>query len=248
MRSHPSTLAAAGTLAAALIACGEPTRPAPSPAAPVAPVAPVQSPVPAAEPSPAGTTLSVGAAGTAALVAPSQFTQTIEVRVFAGQQPAAGQPVDFVVTEGGGSISPARAWSNADGIATTTLTFPANVENTVVATAPLGLRSSTTVAAYTAWEGIVRRVGDHFGSGRAGAALPDPVVVEVRGRDGQPLAGRTLRFLPVDGGSASPATAVTDATGRARTVWTLRATTGLNRLKVVGDSLVPYLAHASGTR
>jgi hypothetical protein len=77
--------------------------------------------------------------------------------------------------------------------------------------------------------------------------LPHPLVFQVLGRDGLPLAGHLVRFTTLDGSSASPAEAVTDAEGRVQTRWTLAATPGLNRLEVTGDELVPYLVHAVGS-
>ena len=50
----------------------------------------------------------------------------------------------------------------------------------------------------------------------------------------------------LEGGSVTPSDVVSDADGRASVVWTLRATKGLNRVKVTGTDLVPHYAHATG--
>jgi len=56
----------------------------------------------------------------------------------------------------------------------------------------------------------------------AGSLLPQAVVVRVTSRRQRPVEGVLVKFRPKDGqGSLEPASALTDADGRARTVWTL---------------------------
>ena len=56
----------------------------------------------------------------------------------------------------------------------------------------------------------------------AGSLLPQAVVVRVTSRRQRPVEGVLVKFRPADGqGSLEPASALTDADGRARTVWTL---------------------------
>jgi len=56
----------------------------------------------------------------------------------------------------------------------------------------------------------------------AGSLLPQAVVVRVTSRRSRPVEGVLVKFRLTDGqGSLEPASAVTDADGRARTVWTL---------------------------
>jgi hypothetical protein len=62
--------------------------------------------------------------------------------------------------------------------------------------------------------------------GSAGAALPNPLVVSVQDQYGQLVPNATVTFTPTGGGSVAPTTAVTDASGRAQTVWTLGTTGG----------------------
>ena len=62
------------------------------------------------------------------------------------------------------------------------------------------------------------------GSQRAvvGSLLPQAVVVRVTSRRARPVEGVLVKFRVADGqGSLEPASAITDADGRARTVWTL---------------------------
>jgi hypothetical protein len=72
-----------------------------------------------------------------------------------------------------------------------------------------------TAAAITTVAGGAQRAN-------AGSLLPQAVVVRVTSRRQRPVEGVLVKFRVADGqGSLEPASAVTDADGRARTVWTL---------------------------
>lgn len=59
-------------------------------------------------------------------------------------------------------------------------------------------------------------------TGLVGTALSQPVIVRVTDAQNQPVQGVAISFsVASGGGSISPASAVTDATGSAQTVWTL---------------------------
>jgi alpha-tubulin suppressor-like RCC1 family protein len=63
--------------------------------------------------------------------------------------------------------------------------------------------------------------------GAVAAALPQPLVVRVNDTDGQPLPGVSVTWAADPGsGAVSPATAVTDAGGIARTTWTVGTKAG----------------------
>jgi hypothetical protein len=56
----------------------------------------------------------------------------------------------------------------------------------------------------------------------AGSLLPQAVVVRVTSRRGRPVEGTLVKFRVADGqGGVEPAASLTDADGRARTLWTL---------------------------
>lgn len=64
-------------------------------------------------------------------------------------------------------------------------------------------------------------------SGPAGEALPQPIAVLARDRNGNPVRGADLRFtVEQGGGSLQPEVALSDATGRASSVWTLGTRAG----------------------
>ncbi|NNK64052.1 MAG: hypothetical protein HKO98_12700 [Gemmatimonadetes bacterium] len=74
---------------------------------------------------------------------------------------------------------------------------------------PLGIPRATSLE----WAGSAERTG------LAGVPLADSVVVVARGPDG-PLAGVVVSFTASAGGAAAPAFTVTNADGRAATLWT----------------------------
>jgi hypothetical protein len=82
----------------------------------------------------------------------------------------------------------------------------------------------------------------------AGKALPQAVVVRATNRRGSAAAGKRVTFRVPDGqGSVDPASATTDADGRARTSWTLGADPGHQTLYASVenvDSALPIIAEA----
>jgi hypothetical protein len=77
----------------------------------------------------------------------------------------------------------------------------------------------------------------------AGSLLPQAVVVRVTSRRSRPVEGVLVKFRLADGqGSLEPASAVTDADGRARTVWTLGDLPGRQTLLATVDRVDSALA------
>ena len=145
----------------------------------------------------------------------------VEVKDQKGQ-PLEGAQVTFAVTAGGGRLSATTDTPDADGRASTTLTLgPDPGRNTVVARVgdlkPV-IFSATGLAIPTA----ISRISGDQQQGAAGAALADPLVVEVRDQNNDPLEGAAVSFTITAGdGTLSAATATTDANGRAATTLTL---------------------------
>ena len=77
----------------------------------------------------------------------------------------------------------------------------------------------------------------------ARAALPLPVVVRVVSRHGLPIPRAKVRFRLESGeGAAEPDTAITDADGRAQTVWRMGPIPGSRRLLVLAEGIDSALA------
>ena len=145
----------------------------------------------------------------------------VEVRNRKGQ-PLEGAEVTFAVTAGAGTLSATTATTGADGRASTTLTLGrVPGRNTVVARvaelkpvifSATGLAIPTTLA----------KVSGDDQQGAAGAALPEPFVVEVGDQNDNPLQGAEITFAVTSGGGTlSAGRATTDANGRASSTLTL---------------------------
>jgi hypothetical protein len=79
--------------------------------------------------------------------------------------------------------------------------------------------AALSVVAAPATIDLLAGVGQHAPAGRA---LPQDVVVRVISRRGLPVSGALVTFRVAEGdGAAEPASALSDADGRARTSWTL---------------------------
>jgi len=81
----------------------------------------------------------------------------------------------------------------------------------------------------------------------AGRQLPQAVVVRATNRRGGPAAGKRVTFKVEGEGSVDPATAITDADGRARAAWTLGNDPGRQTLFASVenvDSALPIVAEA----
>lgn len=77
----------------------------------------------------------------------------------------------------------------------------------------------------------------------AGKALPQPIVVRATNRRGGPASGKRVNFRLTDGqGLVDPATATTDADGRARTSWTLGSYPGRQTLFATVENVDSALA------
>lgn len=146
-------------------------------------------------------------------------------------QPVTGQTVNFAVTGGGGSVSPASATTNVDGIAATSWTLgPAVGSNTVMASFPGTTVASVTFTATgsaTAQGNIIINTGDNQAA-MVNTAVPVRPSVLVADAGGAALGGQTVNFtVRSGGGTITGATAVTNANGIATLGgWTLGPNAG----------------------
>lgn len=193
------------------------------------------------------------------------------VRVVDAQaNPAPGVPVTFTVLSGDGAIDVAAAAAappaaagvpaRADGDARTVVTG----EDGVAALAAWTLGRSAgqnavearvsgvppVVLTATAEPGTPAEVSVVDGdaqTGPVGVALPDPLVVEVRDRFGNPVPGATVSFAVTGGGGSLAATSVvTDGDGRGRVTWTLGSAEGQQTATAaVAGSQVTFTATAT---
>jgi hypothetical protein len=112
---------------------------------------------------------------------------------------------------------------------------------TTVTASVAGLRAQGIAIVQPASQGIGFEGGELEFEGVAGLPLEDGIGVRVRNPAGSPMQGVTVRFTSRPGsGSVDPQLAVTDASGIARTEWTLGRRAGLQRV----DASAPLPASA----
>ena len=139
-----------------------------------------------------------------------------------------GVLVRFRITEGRGRLTRNSDRTDPDGYAEIGFT-PTTDGEVVVEAYATGLTSAFfTINTGEPPSDIVKVSGDNQ-SGRPGARLANPLVVEVVDENDDPVSGVTVRFaVTAGGGSVSPASATTNNSGRAQTRLTLGDDPGEN--------------------
>ncbi len=143
-----------------------------------------------------------------------------------------GVSVTFGVAQGGGTVSPTSATTDASGLAQATWTLGTNAAQTQQARATVGSTLSALFAA-TVTHGAAGAVGISAGDGQQvlqGLAVPVAPTVLVSDQYGNPVQGASVTFAVTGGGgSVTGATTTTNASGVATVgSWTLGA--GANTL------------------
>lgn len=187
-------------------------------------------------------------AACAADAGPTAFTEspTVVVEPYSTRLIFFGQTRSFTATVRdpmGNRISRPVRWSSSDPSV-----FTVDEVGTVTAVADgvAELRATAEGVSGTATVTVVQMpasVEAISGAGQdavRGRALPEPIVVRVTDEGGSSMSGVTVGFAPGSGnGSASPASAETDANGEASTVWTLGDSLGAQTLDITaGDDVV----------
>ena len=166
-------------------------------------------------------------------------------------QPIAGQVVNFVVTAGGGSVFASAVVSDANGLAGEiwTLGHTAGVQMVEVrAVNSAGVATTYATFSATAVAGVVQKFNILSGDGQSAQQLQplgSPVIAMAADAEGNPVAGVSVSFSANNGGSATPATAVTDASGKAATIWTLGNALGRQMLTVGSSGFTPITVSAT---
>lgn len=195
--------------------------------------------------APAAITALGGAAqnGTVAGVAPD----TLVARVTDQFGNAVGGVVVTWSASTGATLAPIGTTTGADGLVRARLTA-GTASGTYTATASVaGLAPATftLVAAAGPPASVVVQGGGQSAS--AGAPLGDSLVVLVFDQHANPVGDVAVAFSSAQGGSFSPATARTNATGRVATRWTLGGAVGTQvaRIAVAGLDTASMAATAS---
>ena len=144
----------------------------------------------------------------------------------ANGNPVPGVSVAWAAATGGGSVSPGVSTTNALGRATTTRTLGVTPgTQTTTATAALSGGSTTVTFTVTATVGGPTQMTISAGQNQVdtvGQTLPSALAVRVADQFNNPVSGVAINWAVIDGGgSVTPASSTTDASGIATTSWTL---------------------------
>jgi len=126
-----------------------------------------------------------------------------------------------------GTFNPPSQVTDSTGTASTVYTFPKKAgKYTLTASAPnLGSVTATETALPGPPVAIISYKGASQ-TGPAGSTLPNPIVAQVRDASANGVPGITVTFSAPGNGTLNPPSAVTDASGRASTTYTLPTTAG----------------------
>jgi len=184
-----------------------------------------------------------------------ELPQPLTVRVLdEANQPVANQLVNFVVTDGGGSLFAGASLTDANGIARDRWTLgpvmgalqevqARAVDNQTGAPLLFGTFSAVTVPgspdsilALTTW-----------GPASPGETLWPDAAVLVLDQGGHPVPGVTVSWAASGDGLAQPLESVTDQSGVATTAWTLGAQNGTQTLTATVGGLSTELFAVTGS-
>jgi adhesin/invasin len=162
-------------------------------------------------------------------------------------EPLPDFPIGFQVMVGGGAVNPGSGKSNENGEVRVKWTLgPAETNQTLQARGR-GLEPLTISAFALLPTDLVVAQGN-LQTAKAGAALPNAVVVRVVGPNNSPMKGIAVAFQVVTGGGLiSPQSGLTNALGEVTARWTLGPTAGVNSLSVSSGNLQSVLVYATGS-
>jgi protocatechuate 3,4-dioxygenase beta subunit len=163
--------------------------------------------------------------------------------------PVANATVQWTVTAGGGSVSPASVTTNAAGLAKTRLTLGASRGANAVTATVTGLAPATfTANAIAGAAASLVIVSGDAQTGPVGSYLPGTLTVRALDAFGNPVAGATVTWAAAVGsGSAESATSATDVDGLASSRWALGEHPGVASAtaSIAGGGSVTF--HATAT-
>jgi len=190
--------------------------------------------------APAAALLSIVQGNLQQAAAGTLLPTPVVLRVLASDgTPVAKVPVSFNVTQGGGSVDPATAMSDANGEVKAKWTLGPNSQvQTLSASAP-GVEAITLSALGVLPGDLIIAQGNNQ-SAKASAALPVQIVLRVVGGNNVAIPGVTVALaITGGGGQVSPQSAVTNALGEVSVRWTLGPQVGMQTATVTAGTLGP---------
>ncbi len=142
-----------------------------------------------------------------------------------------GAAIEIAVTDGGGSVDPARGVTGADGRLSVDWTLgPALGSQQIEVRMPGAEPKHVTADAVPGPTAALERVSGDGQTGTVGATLPEPLAVRARDRFGNPSRTPVTFSVHGDGGTVSVETVVPDSDGLATTGWMLGTVAGTARV------------------
>ncbi|HEY0154891.1 MAG TPA: Ig-like domain-containing protein [Longimicrobium sp.] len=168
-----------------------------------------------------GEKLVLASGGTQLGVIGTRLSSPVVVRVLdARDQPVPDAAIDFVVTTGGGSVSPGQVRTDREGRAQALWTLGAAPGEQKLSVTGAG--GSVVVAATAASSATATVLQKLSGDGFTAPPRSDlPLSVRAVDGSGNPVAGLAVSWAVEGGGSFSSASALTGADGSATARWTL---------------------------
>lgn len=156
-------------------------------------------------------------------------------------------PVTFVLSDGGGSVTPASAISDARGEVTVKWTL-GPIQPVQSLTASASGVTPVRIQAQAILPSDISVAQGNNQTGKAGVVLTNSIVVRVTGTGNLPMVGVPVAFQVSSGGGAiTPQTILTNALGEATAKWTLGSVAGQNTATVSTAALTPVVLSATGT-
>ena len=160
--------------------------------------------------------------------------------------PMAGVQVYFTIPAGDAALTDTLVQTDTNGMAMTFVQFGPTAGPVQVAANAPGLQGSPAVfdlIALAADAAVMVKVAGDEQSGLVGQALSEPVVVQVRDANGNPVQDVSVVFRTDEPfGSLAPASALTDTAGTAASIWTLGTGQGMQyiwaEIEDTGHSLI----------
>jgi hypothetical protein len=159
----------------------------------------------------------------------------------------AGAQVNLAIAEGGGTIEPASAVSDAKGEIKAKWTLGPNSPVQSLLGSTSGVEAVKMYATALLPAEVIIAQGNNQ-SARVGNALANSIVIRVVGAGNVPLAGIPVALQILSGGGAiSPQTALTSALGEVTVKWTMGFTPGVNQAAVSVSTLTNVVLQATAT-
>jgi hypothetical protein len=158
-----------------------------------------------------------------------------------------GRAITLLIGTGGGTITPTGEETDSTGEISATWTLgPSATTQSLLATAPgldpIAVRATGIVPSQ------VMIVQGNNQTAKAGIVLPTGIVIRVLGAGNVPMIGIALALqVTAGGGSFTPQTVLTNATGEATVSWTLGSVAGVNTASIQVSTLAPVTIGATGT-